>query len=160
MFIFRTLFWGSVFIIIALVAGPWVALNFDTSFPEITLGPIHYAGAAIGIAGVLFAIYSAIVLVLTGPSVSAPYEAGGAFSISGPYRYMRNPLMLGIVITLWGEALYFERLSLLLYAFLFSWAAHAWVVFVEEPALRRVLKRTYTEYHKAVPRWLPRLKGY
>jgi protein-S-isoprenylcysteine O-methyltransferase Ste14 len=110
--------------------------------------------------GICFALYSSIYLIITGPSVAAPYEAGGAFSISGPYRFMRNPFMLGIVITLWGEAIYFERLSLIIYAFLFTWAVHAWVVFFEEPALRRSLKASYTEYHKAVPRWFPKFKGY
>ena len=145
---------------VALVAGPWLALNFDASFPEITLGPVHYAGAALCIFGVLFAIYCAIILIITGPSVSAPYEAGGAFTISGPYRYMRNPLMLSIIVTLWGEAIYFERLSLILYAGLFTSAVHAWVVFFEEPALRRALKGTYGEYHKSVPRWFPKFKSY
>ena len=71
---------------------------------------------------------------------------------------MRNPFMLAIVVALWCEALYFEKLALILFAFLFTWLAQAWVVFFEEPALRKSFGTMYLEYHKSVPRWIPRFR--
>lgn len=160
MYIFKTLFGGTLFIIMALIVGPWLMQNFDPSLPEISLGWAKHAGGVVGILSLLFGLYSAMYLILPGRSCPAPYEAGGAFTVFGPYRYIRNPIMLSIVIAIWGEAFYYERLSLLIYAFLFTWLAHAWVLFFEEPALRSALKRTYSDYQKSVPRWLPRFKGY
>lgn len=160
MYIFRTLFWGTLYIIIALIVGPWLTMLFDESFPAISLGSFRYVGSTVWILAMLFALFSAVYLLMPGRSCPAPYEAGGSFSVSGPYRYMRNPLMLAVVIALWGEAVYLERLALLIYAFVFTWATHFWVLFFEEPALRKRLKTTYLDYQKAVPRWFPRLRGY
>ncbi len=158
MFIFHTLFLGTLVAVGALIAGPKLAMLFDASLPVIHLGIFRYVGAVGGTIALLFALYSAVFLIM-GRSCAAPDAAGGSFSVLGPYRIMRNPFMLAIVVALWCEALYFEKLALIFFAFLFTWLAHAWVVFYEEPALRRAFGKTYLDYHKSVPRWLPRLKS-
>lgn len=160
MFIFRTLFWGTLLVILVLLVGPWLTLNFDASFPTIELGGARYAGAVIGAAGVLLALVAGIYLIMPGLSRSAPFEAGGSFTASGPYKYVRNPFMLAVILMLWGEAIYLNRLSLLLYAALCTGLLHAWVALFEEPALRNKLGSSYLDYHKSIPRWFPRLKGY
>ncbi len=160
MFIFKTVIWGSIFLFAALVAGPWLALQFDASFPHLLLGQYKYLGGVFFFLGFAFTIYCSLVLFTPGKSRPAPYDAGGIFTIAGPYRYVRNPFMLGVVVALWGEAVFMERLAMIAYAFILTWVIHFWVIFFEEPALEERFGEEYDEYRRAVPRWFPRFSRY
>jgi protein-S-isoprenylcysteine O-methyltransferase Ste14 len=144
----------------ALVFGPWLALQFDASFPPMDFGLYAYIGVAMGVIGVPLALYCAWVIFIPGASRPVPYDAGGSFTIAGPYRYVRNPFMLGVLLTLWGEAIYMSRIAMLAYAFLLTWIIYFWVIFFEEPALTESLGDEYLKYKKAVPRWFPKLKKF
>ena len=160
MFILKTIIWGSIFLLVALIVGPWLALQFDTSFPHFYLGPWRYIGALLFAAGSLFAVYCAFILFTPGKSRPAPYDAGGTFTIAGPYRYVRNPFMFAIIIALWGEAIFMERLAMVAYAFIITWMVHFWVIFFEEPALEERFGEEYDAYRKAVPRWFPHFRRF
>ncbi len=76
----------------------------------------------------------------------------------GVHGRSRNPLLLGVVIILLGECLAFESLALLVYAAL-CWAGLTlYLVFAEEPALRRALGDEYLRYCRHVPRWFLRIR--
>lgn len=160
MFVFRTVVWGIVFLFLALIVGPWLAMQFDASFPVLALGKLRHAGVALTVIGASLAIYCAAALLIPGKSRPAPYDAGGIFTVAGPYRYVRNPFMLGVILALWGEALITSRIVMMAYAFVFTWSIHFWVIFFEEPALTERFGGEYREYRDAVPRWLPQMRKY
>lgn len=160
MFVFKTIIWGTIFSFIALIAGPWIALQFDTSFPPIDIGALRYVGIALIVTGAPLALYCAAILFIPGAGRPAPYDAGGAFLIDGPYRYVRNPFLLGAIVTLIGETILMSRLVMIIYTFIFIWCVHFWVIFFEEPALHERFKREYDGYRKTVPRWLPSFRKY
>jgi len=160
MFVFKTIVWGTIFMIAALIFGPWLALQFDSSFPPMDFGWASCVGIALGVLGAPLTLYCAAVLFLPGASRPAPYDAGGSFTIAGPYLYVRNPFMLGVILTLWGEAIYMSRVVMIAYAFILTWVIYFWVIFFEEPALTESLGDEYRKYKKAVPRWFPRIKKY
>jgi protein-S-isoprenylcysteine O-methyltransferase Ste14 len=160
MFIFKTIVWGSIFLLVALLVGPWLALQFDASFPHFHIGPYRYIGIPVFGIGLMLSLYCAAILFIPGRSRPAPYDAGGTFTIAGPYRYVRNPFMLGVIISLWGEAIFMERLAMIIYALILMWVIHFWVIFFEEPALEERFRGEYDRYRKAVPRWLPRLNRF
>ena len=71
----------------------------------------------------------------------------------GVHGWSRNPLLLGVVLILFGACIAFESLILLAYAVLcWAWLT-IYLVFAEEPALRRTLGDEYTDYCRQVPRW-------
>ena len=160
MFLFGTMAWGTIILLATLIAGPWLALQFEASFPRLDLGPFRYAGIALIMLGAPLTIYCTAVLFIPGKSRPAPYVAGGTFTIAGPYLYVRNPFMLGVILTLWGEAVLMSNTVMFAYAAIFSWCIHFWVVFFEEPALQERLGDDYLDYKKAVPRWFPRFRKY
>lgn len=160
MFVFRTIIWGTIFLFLALIAGPWIALQFDTSFPALSLGWIRYAGLVLVAVGIPLSLYCAAVLFLPGKGRPAPYDAGGVFIIAGPYCYVRNPFLLGVILTLWGEALFTSRTVMMAYALIFTCSIHFWVIFFEEPALLARFGNEYRTYRDVVPRWWPQLKKY
>lgn len=160
MFVFRTIIFGTIFLAAVLVLGPWIALQFDQSFPVIPFGRLKFVGLALMAFGIPIALYCTAVLFIPWKSRPAPYDAGGIFTIAGPYCYVRNPFMLGVVLILWGEALFFSRIVMVVYAMIFTWCIHFWVVFFEEPTLSERFGEEYKTYRSNVPRWLPKFKKY
>ena len=160
MFVFRTVVWAIVFLLVALIVGPWLAMQFDASFPVIAIGRARYVGAALIALGAPLALYCAAAILIPGKSRPAPYDAGGIFTIAGPYRFVRNPFMLGVILALWGEALLTARIVMIAYALIFTWTIHFWVVFYEEPALLERFGNEYRAYRDAVPRWFPQFRKY
>ena len=77
--------------------------------------------------------------------------------VNGFYRHGRNPIYVGFLVVLIGEALVFGAASLLEYTVL-SWCIGAAAVrFYEEPTLARRFGAEYREYQRAVRAWIPRL---
>ncbi len=68
---------------------------------------------------------------------------------------MRNPIYIGIVLIILGEALLFDSIPLAGYAVLLLALFHLRVVLHEEPQLRKKFGSSYVEYCAAVPRWVP-----
>jgi protein-S-isoprenylcysteine O-methyltransferase Ste14 len=79
------------------------------------------------------------------------------FVASGPFRYVRNPMSLGIVVFMVGLGLYESSVSILLLALALFLALHLIVVYVEEPGLERRFGQSYLDYRRSVNRWLPKL---
>ena len=76
--------------------------------------------------------------------------------VSGFYRYVRNPIYVGFLVSLIGEALLFGSPGLVVYAALAWCVGAAAVRFYEEPALARKFGAEYHEYRRAVRAWIPR----
>jgi protein-S-isoprenylcysteine O-methyltransferase Ste14 len=73
---------------------------------------------------------------------------------SGLYKYSRNPMYLGIMTTVLGEALFFQQSVLLRYVFLLFVIFYLVVVVIEEPHLQQKFGEEYRTYRKKVKRWL------
>ena len=73
----------------------------------------------------------------------------------GMYRFTRNPMYVGVLAALGGEALLFQSLAILGLAIFMGLIVHLFVIFYEEPVLRKKFGETYEEYLKSVPRWFP-----
>jgi protein-S-isoprenylcysteine O-methyltransferase Ste14 len=95
-----------------------------------------------------------------GRGTPAPVDPPRTLVVSGVYRYVRNPIYLGVLSVLVGEAMLFRSSVLLGYAGAFFLACHLFVTMVEEPTLRRKFGAAHERYCASVPRWLPRLKPW
>jgi protein-S-isoprenylcysteine O-methyltransferase Ste14 len=112
-----------------------------------------------------------IVLMIAGGALAftcfALFAAGGSlkrgatfpdpvvFVSAGPYRYVRNPMAAGALMTLGGWGCIERSVSILLFTLVMAALMHAFVVFVEEPKLERRFGRSYLNYKSQVRRWLP-----
>ena len=72
------------------------------------------------------------------------------------HRRVRNPMYIGVALVILGEAALFRSLHLVLYAAVMLGTAHLFVIFYEEPTLRRQFGKSYDEYFGSVPRWIPK----
>jgi protein-S-isoprenylcysteine O-methyltransferase Ste14 len=70
------------------------------------------------------------------------------------YRISRNPMYLGVLLVVSGQAILFASPCIALYCVVLGLFFHLTVVFLEEPHLRKVRGPAYDEYRRHVPRWL------
>jgi len=75
--------------------------------------------------------------------------------VAGLYRYVRNPMYVGVLSLVAGWAIFFRSRGILLYGCALALAFHLFVVFYEEPRLRRQFGESYERYRRAVGRWIP-----
>ena len=72
------------------------------------------------------------------------------------HRYVRNPMYLGVALTILGQAVIFRSIHVAEYAVAMLLVAHVFVVLYEEPTLARQFGESYKAYRRSVPRWVPR----
>lgn len=77
----------------------------------------------------------------------------------GLYGWVRNPMYLGVMTVVLGEAALFRAPELLVYLSSVLAGFLLFVRFYEEPNLRRRFGTPYEQYCREVPRWLPRRPG-
>ena len=77
--------------------------------------------------------------------------------MSGFYRYVRNPMYVGLTTAVIGEALLFGSREVLWEALFMALGFHAFVLAFEEPTLKQNFGPEYETYRANVRRWLPRL---
>ena len=93
-----------------------------------------------------------------GRGTLAPVDPPRQLVVQGLYRYVRNPMYVGALLALLGQAAFFKSVSLLWYAGAFFVCVHLFVVFYEEPTLARRFGSSYEQYRLTVNRWLPRIR--
>lgn len=95
-----------------------------------------------------------------GEGTLAPWDPPRRLVLRGPYRYVRNPMISGVLFVLFGEALLLLSEPHLMWAIIFLGANVLWIPLVEEAGLRRRFGDSYAEYCRHVPRLVPRLRPW
>ena len=90
-----------------------------------------------------------------GRGIPAPIDHPKQLVVTGLYQYVRNPMYVGVMLFLLGEALFFGSPRFLLYAIAWLAFVHVNVLLYEEPNLRRKFGSSYEQYTSAVHRWIP-----
>lgn len=91
-----------------------------------------------------------------GQGTLAPWDPTQRLVAQGPYRYVRNPMISGVLCVLLGEAALFGSAPLLVWAAAFFALNAAYIPLIEEPGLEKRYGAAYEAYRRNVPRWLPR----
>jgi protein-S-isoprenylcysteine O-methyltransferase Ste14 len=107
---------------------------------------------------IMFLCISSFIRV--GKGTLAPWSPPKKFVVVGLYRYVRNPMILGVIIVLLGEAIIFHSLPILKWAGYFFVINTIYFLIFEEPQLEGRFGQDYLTYKKKVGRWLPRLTPY
>jgi protein-S-isoprenylcysteine O-methyltransferase Ste14 len=98
----------------------------------------------------------------TGHGTPAPFAPPQRLVIVGSYRYVRNPMYLGLAAGWIGLWVIFGHANPILIAAVASVALAVclFVLFYEEPVLRKKFGADYEEYCRNVNRWWPHLRGW
>ena len=77
--------------------------------------------------------------------------------VTGPYRYVRNPLYIGNIVAMMGLCLLSELVWFMPIAFAYFSLLYSLIVRYEECRLSALFEKEYEIYRQKVPRWIPRL---
>jgi protein-S-isoprenylcysteine O-methyltransferase Ste14 len=152
----RAVTYATLFVGLLLVFLPARILESSGIVRPATLGRLELAGIAVGVGGALLALWCIVTFAFVGRGTPAPFDPPRRLVVSGPYRYVRNPMYLGAGLALGGAALVYRSVPLLIYLGAFLVATHLFVLAYEEPTLARLFGDEYVAYRTRVHRWLPR----
>ena len=156
--IVRSAIFASLFIWLVMWLLPrWIGISGDLHAPE--ADPLRWIGLVPFVGGCILMLTCVWRFSTTGEGTPMPLDPPRKFVAVGPYRYVRNPMYLGMASALIGEAILFAGraslvriigcgITLIVIIMLF-------VFFYEEPALRRRFGFEYEAYCRKVNRWLP-----
>jgi protein-S-isoprenylcysteine O-methyltransferase Ste14 len=154
--------WTLIRVAAAVACGAWVVLQlrrwdhlFHFALPEWFKIP-----------GIILTCGGGIVVLLCGASLATRgiFEQRGdrltprSLETSGPFRYSRNPMSLGIVALFAGLGFFCLSLTIVVFSGLLFLLAHLWVISVEEPKLLARFGQVYRDYQRCTNRWLPALR--
>lgn len=110
-----------------------------------------------GIFAIGLAAYSACSawLIYYGRGPHVEFDPPKHFVATGPYRWVRNPVVITLLITVLGEALFLGSLGIFVLLAVGMPIAHMQVTRLEEPLLRTRFGESYTNYCARVSRWRP-----
>lgn len=135
---------------------PWQLASLQPG--AATIGIVRGLAVPLWLTGTLLILSCSIDIIRKGRGTPAHLDPPKTLLVTGPYRYVRNPIYLGSLSVQLGTILWFGSVLLIPYFLLFIIAYQILIVFFEEPALHRMFGAAYDQYVKEVPRWIPRLQ--
>ena len=110
--------------------------------------------------GLLFVVFGAVASSFAAALFQArettrnPYGEPAAFVVQAPYTWTRNPMYLGLATTLFGLAIFFGSIAMLLAPAVFFAVIDRMVIPREEETMERLFGQDYRDYTYRVRRWL------
>jgi protein-S-isoprenylcysteine O-methyltransferase Ste14 len=156
---------GSVlFLLIApgtvAVFVPWLISRWHMQSPLLDFSPFRVIGVLLIAAGVPMILDSFACFALQGLGTPAPILPTKHLVVSGLYRYVRNPMYVGVSWVIFGQGLLLGDKRVLGYGLIVWLAFFLFVLAYEEPKLRRTFGEEYEAFRASVPRWIPRLRPW
>lgn len=146
------------FVAPGIVAGaiPWGLTGWRLPEP-LPFGGIPLVLGLILVAPASWILLDSFVRFARSLGTPAPIAPTQRLVVGGWYRFVRNPMYVGVVSIIFGQALICWSWPALIYAVIVFVTVHLFVIGYEEPTLRDRFPNDYTAYFANVPRWLPRL---
>jgi len=132
------------------------AYGFEYPWPFV----ICFIGLILAVSSFYFMFLTVKLFVEKGKGTPAPWNPPKNFVVLGPYRYVRNPMLISVLIFLLSETIVFGSRSIFIWFLLFLIANMIYFPFFEEKGLEKKFGKSYLEYKRNVPRWIPRLKPW
>jgi protein-S-isoprenylcysteine O-methyltransferase Ste14 len=151
----RAHLYGAGVIGLFVVLPVFLLRRFDGYVPITIPELARYPGLLVLLGGAVLSYTSFWFFITKGRGTAFPTEPPKEMVIRGPYCYVRNPMYVGNLAIIFGEALLFASPVLLLYAIGMCVVTHVYVTGSEEPVLTQRYGERYLQYVRTTPRWLP-----
>ena len=140
----------------------WISLAYSVhwQFPDSFLGSLAIAAGLAALAGGLALFVSCVLHFAAEEGTLAPWDPPRGLVVEGAYRYVRNPMISGVIFVLLGEALVLRSLPHLVWMLVFTGMNLVYIPLSEEPGLERRFGDAYLRYRANVPRFVPRMSPW
>jgi len=148
-----------IFLILAAGLGAaYIPFALLPSGPQVETGLFAYLAVPFWLAGGVTILWCFWDFTFKGRGTPAPIDPPKALVTTGFYRYVRNPIYVGVLAIIIGHFLWFKTIWILAYAIVVFLAFYLFVTLYEEPTLKEKFGAAYENYCKSVPRWIPKIK--
>lgn len=141
----------------------WLARQYAVNY-DLPTRPVdallQILGAFLFITGLVLFISSLYHFAIQGKGTLAPWDPPKHLVVRGPYRFVRNPMISGVIFILFSEALMLQSLPHAVWGAIFVAVNGIYIPLVEEPQLEARFGEPYQRYCRHVPRFLPRLRPW
>ena len=159
---------GMALVVAALMAGGFGLLVAGpiTSLAGLVPSPDRYGSVALGAAGIAVFVAGLVVVALAQRAMGASWRVGldpserTALVITGPFRWVRNPIYSALVIMAAGACLMVLNAVAVSAVAVLAAAVVLQVVLVEEPYLARTHGDAYEQYRHTTARFVPVLRPH
>ncbi len=142
-------------IVVPGLGGAWLPWRILTNGGRPAV-PTAWAGVSVFALGIALYVWSVTNFAVVGDGTPGLWDSPRRVVVTGPYRWVRNPIYISALLIVVGEAWVFLSPQLLAYAGAMAVFFHLFVTGYEEPRLRRRFGAAYLDYRRAAPRWIPR----
>lgn len=118
------------------------------------------AGGAAFLIGLILLISTVAQFAATGRGTLAPWDPPRVLVVNGVYRYVRNPMISGVLFILLAESLLTGSRRIVVWFMLVLVTNLVYIPLLEEPGLAARFGERYRLYKENVPRWLPRVRPW
>jgi len=118
---------------------------------------LQFIGLGLLSLGLLLFVTSLRRFATEGKGTLAPWDPPCQLVVRGPYRFVRNPMISGVIFILFGEALVLLSLPHAVWAASFLVLNLIYIPLIEEPQLAWRFGDSYREYCRHVRRFIPRI---
>jgi protein-S-isoprenylcysteine O-methyltransferase Ste14 len=148
---------------VAVLVPVWIARrNALVPAPGRSIGEIalQLIGVAVFVVGFLLFAASLRRFVTEGEGTLAPWDPPRRLVVRGPYRFVRNPMISGLIFVLFSEALILLSRPHAEWGATFLLINLIYIPLLEEPMMVARFGDDYREYCRHVGRILPRLRAW
>lgn len=138
--------WLFALVIVALLVGSWLRL------PSVLQN--RPAGIVLIAAGFAVSAWARLTFQRSGAEILPWSESHSSLVVSGPFRFSRNPMYLGICVIGVGAALVAGTWAMWLVPVLLFVLDNFVIVPFEERSMERAYGDTYRSYKASVRRWI------
>ena len=143
---------------------PFTVLVLVPLYIERNVSIIHVFAFVPGLVIMLIGLFVMVMtisrIITIGKGTLAPWSPTRKLVVQGMYRYVRNPMIMGVMTVLIGEAVSILSVNIFIWALVFFAINHLYFLVYEEPDLEEKFGDAYQEYKANVSRWIPRWKAY
>jgi protein-S-isoprenylcysteine O-methyltransferase Ste14 len=138
---------------------PWLITRWEIPGSTAAWRAVQVVGVLLIAAGLVPLVHAFTQFARAGgtPMPLAPTQR---LVVTGFNRYVRNPMYVGLILAIVGQALLFGSPALLLYAAVVWIATASFVRWYEELTLVRRYGTQYDTYRRNVRAWVPRLRSW
>jgi protein-S-isoprenylcysteine O-methyltransferase Ste14 len=135
----------------------YIPLKLLRNGPRLETGIFSFLAIPLWLTGSLIILRCFWDFASRGRGTPVPTDPPRELVVTGFYRYVRNPIYVGVLMIFLGHFLWFETWALLTYTAVAFTGVHLFILLYEEPTLKKKFGTSYEEYLKQVPRWIPRI---
>ena len=114
----------------------------------------QFSGLLVFVTGFVIMLICIVSFAVKGRGTLSPADPTKKLVVSGLYKFSRNPMYIGVIMILTGEAIFFQSVSLWIYLLAVNIGFNVFILLHEEPRLQRDFGEEYKKYCQKVRRWI------